>query len=119
MCLYVLWRMSQSESLFSKGLIRCNTTSHKACKTSSAVLNVFVKKSVPILSIRVQKNIEIRFIRSIRVQRKLIRMVNPCLSASIRVPKHNPPHGKSVSQSTYRLGFILSYISQQVKIHHP
>lgn len=64
--------MSQSESLFSKGLIRCNTTSHRACKTSSAVFNVFVKKSV---CIRVQK-IFVRFERF--------------------VFKKYHPHGKSV-----------------------
>ena len=77
--------MSQSESLFSKGLIRCNTTSHKACKTLSAVFNVFVKKSV---CIRVQK-IFVRF--EIFVFKK-----NPCPSVQSVGEEKNPPHSKFV-----------------------
>ena len=47
------------------------------------VFNVFVKKSVSICEYLWEN-------------KYTIRMVNPCLSVSIRVPKHTHPHGKSV-----------------------
>ena len=45
------------------------------------VFNVFVKKSVSICEYLWEN-------------KYTIRMVNPCLSVSIRVPKHTHPHGK-------------------------
>ena len=117
--------MSQSESLFSKGLIRCNTTSHRLAKHHRLFFNVFVKKiAIRYISSHwsVDPKDKIRFIRSIRVQRKHIRMVNPCLSVSIRVQKIFVSFElfvfKNILLRMVKSVFICA-ICGRIKTHHP
>ena len=89
--------MSQSESLFSKGPIRCNTTSHRACKTSSAVFNVFVKK-IRVHLCHLWENLKIiRMVNSLYSSNSCSRQirvlrVHPCAKKILSVIQAITPH---------------------------